>query len=87
MGIGTAHSSPVFRGLVGAAGGFVWPSADGTDRGQSLIPLFPGAADLARRNIPLYDLITIIDAARVGTSRIRKIAGDLLAERLVERTP
>jgi hypothetical protein len=87
MGIGTAHSSPVFRGLVGAAGGFVWPSADGTDRGQSLIPLFSGAADLARRNIPLYDLITIIDAARVGTSRIRKIAGDLLAERLVERTP
>ena len=82
IGIATAHSAPVFREIVGSSTGFVWPAADGTSRGQALTPLFPGAADLESKNRPLYDLLTIIDAARVGTSRIRKIASEMLAERL-----
>jgi hypothetical protein len=82
IGIPTAHSAPAFREHVSSTGGIVWPTADGTARGQSLTPLYPGAVELVSRNRPLYDLLTIIDAARVGTSRIRKIAGDLLAERL-----
>jgi len=82
IGVATAHSAPAFRDLVGSSGGFVWPSADGNSRGQSLTPLYPGATELEGRNRPLYDLLTMVDAARVGTSRIRKLAGELLAERL-----
>jgi hypothetical protein len=87
IGVATAHSAPVFRDLVGSSGGFVWPAAEGTESGQAVTPLYPGAIDLVARNPPLYDLLTIIDAARVGTSRILKIASELLADRLVERTP
>jgi len=82
IGISTAHSSPAFRAIVEATEGFVWPHADGTARGQSLIPLFPGAPKLPGRNQPLYELLTIIDALRVGTTRVRKVAAELLAERL-----
>ena len=47
-----------------------------------MIPLFPGAPELPGRNQPLYELLTIIDALRVGTTRVRKVAAELLAERL-----
>jgi hypothetical protein len=82
VGIPTAHSSPAFRALVESTDGFVWPHADGSARGQSLVPLFPAAPSLPGRNQPLYELLTIIDALRVGTTRIRKLAAELLAERL-----
>ena len=82
IGVATAHSAPAFRDLVGSSGAFVWPTADGTSRGQSLTPLYPGAVKLEVRNRPLYDLLTIVDAGRAGTSRIRKLAGELLSARL-----
>jgi len=82
VGVSTAHSSPVFRTIVEATENLVWPHADGTARGPSLVPLFPGAPVLPARNQPLYELLTIVDALRVGTTRVRRIAAELLAERL-----
>ena len=82
LGVPTAVSSPAFRAIIQTTEGFVWPHADGEARGQSLIPLFPGAPTLSIRNPALYELLTIVDALRVGTTRVRKIAADLLAERL-----
>ncbi len=81
VGIATGHVSEPFRGAIHASDGFVWPHADGTARGQSLTPLFPGATGLPDRNAPLYELLTIIDALRTGTTRVRKIAAELLAMR------
>jgi hypothetical protein len=82
IGTATAISAEVFRGKVDSPDGFVWPDAAGSARGQSLIPLFPGAPSLPARNQPLYDLLAIVDALRIGTSRVRAIASELLAERL-----
>ena len=82
LGVPTAHSSPAFRGILETTDGFVWPHADGVARGQSLVPLYPGATALPDRNQALYELLTIVDALRVGTTRVRKNAGELLAERL-----
>lgn len=82
VGVSTAHSSPAFHAILETTDGFVWPHADGIARGQSLVPLFPGATALPDRNQPLYDLLAIADALRVGTTRVRKIAAELLAERL-----
>jgi hypothetical protein len=81
-GIPTAVSSPAFRGIVESSNGFVWPHADGIARGQSVAPLFPGAPNLVGRNTPLYELLTIVDALRTGSTRIRKLAADLLGDRL-----
>lgn len=82
IGVPTAHSSPAFRVLVETTDGFVWPQAEGDARGRSLIPLFPGAPALSIKNPALYEMLTIIDALRVGSTRVRKIAAELLAARL-----
>ncbi len=82
IGVPTAHSSPAFHGLVESPEKFVWPDADGTGRGQSIVPLFPAAPKLATRNAALYELLTIVDAVRAGSTRTRKLAADLLATRL-----
>lgn len=84
IGVATAHSSTAFHGIIESPTRFVWPDADGQVRGQSLVPLFPGAAALPARNQPLYELLTIVDALRVGTTRVRKIAAELLASRFAE---
>lgn len=82
IGTATAHSAPAFSALIESSDGFVWPDASGTARGQSLTPLFPGASSLPVRNNALYEMLSIVDALRVGTARVRKIAADLLRERL-----
>jgi hypothetical protein len=86
VGIPTAHSAPPFHGIVASTTGFVWAHADGTMRGQSIIPLFPGAPLLAVDNPALYDLLALIDALRVGTARVRTIAAGLLGDRILGRT-
>jgi hypothetical protein len=83
IGTPTALSAQVVRAKVDSPEGFVWPDAAGTARGQSLIPLFSGAPSLPARNQPLYELLAIIDALRTGTTRVRAIASDLLADRLI----
>lgn len=82
VGVETAYSAAAFREIIGSSSGFVWPSAEGVGRGQSLTPLYPGAPWLATNNQALYEMLTIIDALRVGTSRIRGVAAGLLTERL-----
>lgn len=80
-GVPTAHSGPplasVFRGDP-----IVWPSVDATMRGESLAPLYPAAPRLAGRVPDLYELLTLVDALRVGRARERKRAAEILRERL-----
>ncbi len=82
IGVPTVHSAPPFRGIVESSDGFVWPDVDGTGRGQSIVPLFPGAPYLPLRNASLYDLLAIVDAIRAGSTRVRTLAAALLADRL-----
>jgi hypothetical protein len=81
-GVPTAHASTAFSGIVESADIHVWPHAEGSARGQSLVPLYPGATALPALNRPLYELLTIVDALRVGTTRVRTVAGELLRVRL-----
>ena len=72
VGVPTAHSSVPFEQLLESPDKFVWPHESGSIRGQSLMPLFPGAPALFGRNQPLYELLAIVDALRVGTTRVKK---------------
>lgn len=83
VGVATAQSAPVFEGMVAGEAGFVWPDADGTARGLALTPLFPRAAELPGHSPALYELLTIVDALRVGQSREKKVAEELLQARLL----
>lgn len=82
VGVPTAHASALFKGIVETSDSIVWPYADGRVTGQSLVPLFHRAPELEGRNDALYDLLAITDALRVGTTRVRNIAAELLAARL-----
>jgi hypothetical protein len=82
IGVPTAHASPAFNGIIESPDAYVWPFADGTMRGESLVPLYQGAPSLPSRNPALYELLSIVDALRVGTTRVRKVAAELLTARL-----
>lgn len=60
----------------------VWPHPDGQVRGPSLSPLYRHAADAARSDSRLYELLALLDALRVGRGRERTLAQRMLSERL-----
>lgn len=82
-GVPTSHAAPVLQGELGsAADPVVWPSALGKVVGASLEPLIPSAPAMASRLPELYDMLTLVDALRIGTARDREAGKRLLAERL-----
>jgi len=81
-GIPTAHSGPVLGARFDAEDAFVWPDADGDRRGTSLTPLYPGATTLPGRAPEVYQLLTLVDAIRVGRARERGAAIAELNHRL-----
>lgn len=86
-GVPTAHSGPVFeKNLDTDIEPVVWSTARGRTIGAAVEPLIESAPDLAQRCPEVYDLLTIVDAIRVGTARDREIANRLLKERLEATT-
>lgn len=82
MGVPTAHSAPPLAEHFHTSDVIVWPSIRGLERGLSLVPLAPRAADFVETNLPLYSMLTLIDALRVGRARERNLARMLLKQRL-----
>lgn len=60
----------------------VWPSAQGDTRGLALEPLHASVVEAAKRDPALRELLTLVDALRIGDARIRGVAADLLIDRL-----
>jgi DNA-binding transcriptional MocR family regulator len=60
----------------------VWPSARGEVRGQAMEPLHPAAAKAVESWPELREILALIDSLRFGDRRLRKVAGDLLADAL-----
>jgi hypothetical protein len=83
-GVPTASAGPTLkRLLVGAEEDIpVWPHHLGEVRGPSLCPLYPTVPEAAKKDPALYDLLTLIDALRVGRARDRGIATAEIEKRL-----
>ena len=78
-GVPTAHSAPALHAVLGGeVDPWVWPSSSGKVVGGALEPLIPAAATFVESAPRLYDLLTLVDAIRVGTARDREVAGGLL---------
>jgi len=73
-GIATAHSAPPLNKHIKSEEHYVWPSAKGNLRGQSIIPLYKSVVEAARKDENLYQLLALIDAIRVGKAREREMA-------------
>lgn len=89
-GVPTAHSAPRLSREFNAATAdspsaedvFVWPHEDGPVRGTGVTPLYAAAARTAKRNSALYDLLTLIDAIRIGRARERRLGREMLLHAL-----
>jgi hypothetical protein len=82
VGVPTAHAAPPLHTDGTIADPVVWSAAHGTIRGESLTPLYPGAPRLIDRNPPVYELLALVDAIRLGRARDRRRATELLESRL-----
>jgi hypothetical protein len=82
-GVPTAHAAPPLAARMAPADPLVWPDPHGRVRGLALTPLYAGAPSRAAENPPLYELLALVDALRVGRARERRLAQDVLRERLL----
>ena len=82
-GIPTAHSAMPLKEVIQSEENYVWPSGKGTMRGQSIIPLYPSVVDAVRADPKLYELLALVDTLRVGRAREKKLAIELLTERVM----
>lgn len=81
-GILTAHSAAPLNQAIAATEKYVWPHARGTERGQSILPLYPSVPEAALKDEALYELLTLVDALRVGRVREKELARKELEKRL-----
>lgn len=82
-GMPTAHSAPVLSDDIISSEPYVWPSATGKLRGQSLVPLYPTVPKACKNDPKLYDLLALIDSIRVGNARERELANIKLEDRIL----
>lgn len=84
-GVVTSVSAPPLREHMAGDGLVVWPAADGTELGDALEPLHPSAVHLSRRVPAAHELLALVDAIRGGRAREKRLATELLEERLCRR--
>ncbi len=84
IGVPTAYSSPVMVPyfMVNQLNEtIVWPYAEGEARGETISPLYPNAVQAALKDQTLYELLSLVDAMRIGSVREKEIALKLLQEK------
>jgi hypothetical protein len=60
----------------------VWPDPEGRVQGMAVQPLYPSVPGAARNDPLLYDLLSLVDALRIGRARERSFAEKELTQRL-----
>jgi hypothetical protein len=82
-GVPTAHAAPPLSAKIAADDlPPVWPTPEGTVRGEALSPLYKSVPAAAQKDKKLYECLALVDAIRAGRARERKLAEALLRERI-----
>jgi DNA-binding Lrp family transcriptional regulator len=84
-GIPTAHAGPPLARHIVSDDVIVWPDAEGPAVGEAIAPLYPQAVQLPRRAPAAYEMVTLADAIRVGGTRERRRALELIEARVRRR--
>jgi len=82
-GIATAYSARPLSSIIHSEEKYVWPYAKGNERGQAIEPLYPAAVSAALRDKDLYELLSLVDALRVGKVREKELAKKELERRIL----
>lgn len=81
-GMPTSISMEPLKSKINSSEAFVWPDAEGKLKGHSIVPIYPSAPAAAKKDSKLHELLSLIDAIRVGQARERKLAEKELVKRL-----
>jgi hypothetical protein len=73
-GVLTAHSHPAIQARFASEQFMVWPDATGKEKGFSISPLYPSAAEAAKNDPEMHFLLSLVDLLRVGKTRERSWA-------------
>lgn len=84
VGLPTAGSAAPLRDkiLQGPQETTIWSCSEGGVRGQSIRPLFPTVPLAAAADPALHELLSLVDALRVGRARERQLGAQELERRL-----
>lgn len=82
-GVLTAHSAEPLNQIINSSEKYVWPYAKGKERGQSIEPLYSTVVEATLSDKELYELLTMVDAIRVGRIREKEIAKQELEKRIL----
>ena len=82
-GVLTAHSAVPLNIIIQSNEKYVWPYAKGTERGQAIEPMYKTAVEASIKDPNLYELLTLVDALRVGKVREKEIAKKELEKRIL----
>tara|TARA_R110002049_G_scaffold308402_3_gene512313 strand:- start:359 stop:913 length:555 start_codon:yes stop_codon:yes gene_type:complete len=82
-GVLTAHAAEPLNRVINANDKYVWPYAKGLERGQAIEPLYNTVVEATLSDKELYELLTMIDAIRVGRVREKEIAKKELKKRIL----
>lgn len=85
-GIATGFAAPMLEGQLISAGAdiYVWPHAEGHQRGLSITPLFKSVPEAALKDERLYEFLALIDAIRLGNQREANLAQSRFEERMAQ---
>jgi hypothetical protein len=64
----------------------VWPYAQGQVRGQAIEPLHLAAPEAVEDWPELGEILALLDSLRAGDARVRRVAEDVLADALRDRS-
>jgi len=81
-GVLTAHSAEPLNKIINSSDKYVWPYAKGVERGQAIEPLYHTVVEASLNDRNLYELLTMVDALRVGRVREKEIAKKELEKRI-----
>jgi hypothetical protein len=83
LGLPTAHAAPpLVDKMRGDADPVVMAFAEGPCRGRKVTPLHPRAPQAAKTDPKLYELLSLVDALRIGGARDREVAAAELRRRI-----
>ncbi|NND82298.1 MAG: hypothetical protein HKN50_07710 [Gammaproteobacteria bacterium] len=81
-GVPTAHSAPPLNKQIKSDEAYVWPYSKGSVRGQSISPLYKTVPEATEHDLALYELLALVDAIRLGSSREKKLAISEMKKRI-----
>lgn len=86
-GVPTAYAAPPLAREIVHDEPLVWPHPAGSAYGEAVDPLYDRAVELPSRCPSVYEMLTLVDAVRVGRARERNLATEELRSRLRSGEP